>query len=242
MEKFLNKYFTEKEKIILACSAWPDSMYICYKILETNYKKNLILCYFNHNLRKEAKDEEKFLLNLWKKFDIKIEIWNENIKKLQKESKKSISIEELARKERYKFFHKILKKYNSNKIILAHHLDDKIETFMFNLIRWTKITWLINMIECKEVVFPFKYKILRPILNLQKKEILSFLEKDNLDYKIDKTNFLNDFSRNKLRNQIMPKIENINSNYRKNIQNFINYLTEIDKLINLEVKNFFQII
>ena len=233
MEKFLEKYFKRDEKVIVWCSAWPDSMFLVYKILETKFAKNLVICYFNHNLREEALEEERFLEDLAKEKWFQIEIWDEKIKELKEKFYKSISLEELARQKRYEFFNAILNIYNSDKILLAHHLDDKIETFFFNLVRGSKISWLVNMKEKSWV-------ILRPLLNISKKEILEFLEKNNLPYKIDKTNFENDFTRNKLRNLIIPKFSEINEKYKQNISNFMDYLDEIKDLLDLEVKNFLE--
>lgn len=233
MEKFLEKYFKKDEKVIVWCSAWPDSMFLVYKILETKFAKNLVICYFNHNLREEALEEERFLEDLAKEKWFQIEIWDAKIKELKEKFYKSISLEELARQKRYEFFNAILNIYNSDKILLAHHLDDKIETFFFNLVRGSKISWLVNMKEKSWV-------ILRPLLNISKKEILEFLEKNNLPYKIDKTNFENDFTRNKLRNLIIPKFSEINEKYKQNISNFMDYLDEIKDLLDLEVKNFLE--
>ena len=233
MEKFLEKYFKKDEKVIVWCSAWPDSMFLVYKILETKFAKNLVICYFNHNLREEALEEEKFLEDLAKEKWFQIEIWDAKIKELKEKFYKSISLEELARQKRYEFFNAILNIYNSDKILLAHHLDDKIETFFFNLVRGSKISWLVNMKEKSWV-------ILRPLLNISKKEILEFLEKNNLSYKIDKTNFENDFARNKLRNLIIPKFSEINEKYKQNISNFMDYLDEIKDLLDLEVNNFLE--
>ena len=233
MEKFLEKYFKKDEKVIVWCSAWPDSMFLVYKILETKFAKNLVICYFNHNLREEALEEERFLEDLAREKWFQIEIWDAKIKELKEKFYKSISLEELARQKRYEFFNAILNIYNSDKILLAHHLDDKIETFFFNLVRGSKISWLVNMKEKSWV-------ILRPLLNISKKEILEFLEKNNLPYKIDKTNFENDFTRNKLRNLIIPKFSEINEKYKQNISNFMDYLDEIKDLLDLEVKNFLE--
>ena len=177
MEKFLEKYFKKDEKVIVWCSAWPDSMFLVYKILETKFAKNLVICYFNHNLREEALEEERFLEDLAKEKWFQIEIWDAKIKELKEKFYKSISLEELARQKRYEFFNAILNIYNSDKILLAHHLDDKIETFFFNLVRGSKISWLVNMKEKSWV-------ILRPLLNISKKERESIiLKRDRELYK-----------------------------------------------------------
>lgn len=231
MQKFLEKHFKENEKIIIWCSTWPDSMYLLYKILETSFAKNVVACYFNHNLREESKQEEKFLEDLWKEKWFQVEIASAPMKEIWENFYKSISLEEVCRQKRYEFFNAILNIYNSDKILLAHHLDDKIETFFFNLARGSKITWLVNMQEKS-------WAILRPLLNITKDEILDYLRKNNLEYKIDKTNFENDYTRNKLRNLILPNFSEINQNYKKNISSFMEYLAEIKENIDEEIKNF----
>jgi tRNA(Ile)-lysidine synthase len=79
---------------------------------------------------------------------------------------------------------------------------------------------------------------LRPLLNLEKSDILEYLDKNNLKYFIDDSNFENKYTRNKLRNNIIPKFEEINSAYKKNIKNTISYFSEVKEFIDLEVKNF----
>lgn len=64
LQTFLSKYFSADDKIILACSTGPDSMYLLYKLLETPYRKNIVACYFNHKTRPETDREEQFLVEL----------------------------------------------------------------------------------------------------------------------------------------------------------------------------------
>lgn len=230
MQLFLEKYFKKDDRIILACSTWPDSMYLLHKILETSYKDNLVVCYFNHKIRKEADKEEEFIEKLWKKLCFQVEIWSADIKAIQK-AVPSKSIEEIAREKRYAFFNAVLNIHNSKYILTAHHLDDKIETFFFNLLRWSKITGLINMTEKNGA-------ILRPLLNITKSEILEYLEINKLKYNIDETNLDTEITRNYLRLDVIPKLWKINSNFKDNIWNFMNYLGNVKDFIDVEVKNF----
>lgn len=230
LEKFLQKYYTKDQKIILACSTWPDSMFLLYKILQTSFKNNLVACYFNHKIRPEADYEEIFLENLWKKLWFQVEIWEANIKKIQT-LYPSISLEELARKKRYDFLWVIRDIYKSPFVLTAHHLDDKIETFLFNLTRWSKLTGFINMTEKS-------WLILRPLLDITKSEIIDFLEKNSLEYKIDSTNFDNNISRNVFRNEIIPKFWQINSNFKQNIKNTLDYFLELKNFLDQEVVKF----
>lgn len=230
MQTILQKYFTPSDKIILACSTGPDSMYLLYEILKTSYKDNLVACYFNHKLRPEADEEEIFLENLWKKLWFQVEIWSANIKEIQK-LYPSISTEELARKKRYDFLWVIRDIYKAPYVLTAHHLDDKIETFLFNLARGSKLTWFINMTEKL-------WLILRPLLHLEKSEILKYLDENKLEYRVDKTNFDNEITRNFLRNEIIPNFSKINTNFKNNISNTLSYFEELKDFIDEEIKKF----
>ncbi len=229
---FLNKYFNKEDKIILACSTWPDSMYLLHKILKTSYKDNLVVCYFNHKLRKEADFEEEFIEKLWKKLWFEVEIWSADIKAIHNKCA-SKSIEEIAREKRYQFLNAVLNIHNAKYLLTAHHLDDKIETFFFNLFRWSKITGLINMTEQS-------WSILRPLLWKTKADILDYLEKHNHKYNIDNTNLDTEITRNYLRIDIIPKLGKINQNFKENIWNFMSYLENVKDFIDIEVKKFLE--
>ncbi len=232
IETFLEKYYKNNETIILACSAGPDSMFLLYNILKTDYKKKLVVCYFNHQTRPETDEEEQFLEQLWKKEWFKLEVATCDFEKIQK-LYPSKSFEELAREKRYQFFDAVMHIYKTNKVLLAHHLDDKIETFFFNLIRGSKLTGLINMTESSTW-------ILRPLLHLEKTEILEYLDTNNLRYFIDSSNAENIYSRNKLRNTIIPKFEKINSAYKKNIKNTLSYFEELKEFLQTEIEYFLK--
>ena len=231
LENFLQKYYQKDEPIILACSTGPDSMFLLYELLKTSFKNNIVACYFNHKLRIEADEEEIFLENLWKKLWFKVEIASADIKKIRDSLYPSISLEELAREKRYMFFSAICEIYNTKKLMTAHHLDDKIETFFFNLARWSKLTGLVNMTESH-------WNVLRPLLNLEKSQILKYLDENNLEYRIDKTNFDNDITRNLFRNEIIPKFYKVNSQFKNNIKNTLDYFEELKNHIDKEVNNF----
>ncbi len=230
IEKFLDKYYSPNEPIILACSTGPDSMYLLYEILKTKYKDNLVACYFNHKLRDEADGEEKWLEELGKKIWFKVEVGYAYIKDIQK-LYPSKSLEELAREKRYAFLNAILNIYESKYILTAHHLDDKIETFFHNLLRGTKLTGLINMTESSGI-------ILRPLLHLEKSEILKYLDENKLEYKLDKSNKDNTITRNKLRNVIIPEFYDINPAFKKNLEKTMDYFEELKNFLDAELKKF----
>lgn len=227
---FLEKYYWSNDPIILACSAGPDSMFLLYHILESSYAKNLVVCYFNHKTRWETDDEEKFLEDLSLEKWFQFEVASCDFEKIQS-LYPAKSFEELAREKRYQFFDAIMNIYGAKYVLTGHHLDDKIETFMFHMLRWSKLSGLTNMKENHGGV-------LRPLLGLEKTEILDYLDTHNLAYKIDPTNAQDIYTRNKIRNNILPECEKINGAYRKNIWNLMNYLEEIQDWIDEEVERF----
>ena len=121
----------EEIPIVVGCSAGPDSMALLY-YLSHNLKNKIICCHINHNVRKESKEEEQYLKNYCKENNIvfehtKITDYKEN------------NFENEARKKRYKFYEKILKKYNSKYLFLAHHGDDLIETILMKIGRGSNL-------------------------------------------------------------------------------------------------------
>lgn len=227
---FLEKHYWKDDTIVIACSTWADSMFLLYHILETPYKNNLVACYLNHNTREQCKQEERFLEKLWNERWFKVEIADCNFTKIQK-LYPSKSFEELAREKRYQFFDAVCNIYNTNKVILAHHLDDKIETYIFNMLRGTKLTGLINMTESSG-------GILRPLLDLEKRDIYKYLQENNLTYFEDESNSENTYTRNYLRNEVLPSFDRVHPEHKRNISNLLSYFEEIKEHLDTEVNKF----
>jgi len=226
----LQKYISPEEKYILACSTGPDSMFLLYKILETPYRKNVVVAYFNHKIRPEADEEEVFIKDIGEKERILVETKALDIPFLRKNNP-SQSLEELSREKRYAFFEELRKKYHGKYILTGHHLDDRIETFFFNLSRGSKLTGLINMTELSG-------NILRPLLHLQKQDIEEYLKENKLPYRQDTTNTDTAIARNKLRMEIVPEFEELNKNYKGNIEHLLAYFEELKNYIDNEVQTF----
>jgi tRNA(Ile)-lysidine synthase len=229
IQTFLEKYYAPDEKIILACSTWADSMFVLYHILNSSYRDNLVACYFNHQTRDQCADEEAFLITLWKKEGFEVEVAEcdfEKIKKLYP----SKSFEELAREKRYQFFDAACHLHKASKVITAHHLDDRIETMLFNMLRGSKLTGLINMTESSA-------NILRPLLWLEKSQILECLQENNLTYFEDESNASSTHTRNFIRNEILPKFEQVHPEHKKNLSNLLSYFQELKTHLDSEVSS-----
>ena len=187
--------------IVVGFSGGPDSVFLVemLKKLKNFINFKIYLVHINHLLRGEDADsDEKFSFEYAKKNDLEIFIKRIPVKEIAKEIGKTL--EEVGREERYKFFSEIYEKVRATKIATAHNKDDQIETFLFRLIRGTSLQGLEG-IKIKN------NNVIRPISEIYKKDILEYLNKNEIQYKIDKTNFENEFTRNSIRLDLIPFIE-----------------------------------
>ena len=187
--------------IVVGFSGGPDSVFLVemLKKLQCFFNFKIYLVHINHLLRGEDADsDENFSFEYAKKNNLEIFIKRIPVKKIAKEIGKTL--EEVGREERYKFFFEIYEKVGANKIATAHNKDDQIETFLFRLTRGTSLQGL-------EGIKTKNNNIIRPISEIYKKDILEYLNKNEIQYKIDKTNFENEFTRNSIRLDLIPFIE-----------------------------------
>ncbi len=208
---------SENDKILIAFSGGPDSMFLYYilKTLQKEYNLKISLIYINHNLRDDVDNDIKIITKFAKENGVKLYIKNIDVKKYAKENKKSIEL--AARELRYEMINKTLMEIEYNKIATGHNLDDNVETLVFRLIRGTSIKGLKGI--------PIKRgNIIRPILHFEKTEIIKFLDEKKVEYVIDYTNFENDYTRNYIRNEIFPMFFNVNSNFKLKINELIEEL------------------
>ena len=189
------------DNIVVGFSGGPDSVFLVemLKKLQDFIKFKIYLVHINHLLRGEDADsDENFSFEYAKKNNLEIFIKRIPVKEIAKELGKTL--EEVGREERYKFFSEIYEKVGANKIATAHNKDDQIETFLFRLTRGTSLQGL-------EGIKTKNNNIIRPISEIYKKDILEYLNKNEIQYKIDKTNFENEFTRNSIRLDLIPFIE-----------------------------------
>lgn len=177
---------------------------------------DLVVCHVNHMIRKEADDDEKFVKDYCVRHGIKCYIKRIDVKKYA--NNKKIGTEEAGRKVRYDFFEEVMKDANFNKIAIAHNKNDKVETIIMNLLRGSGTLGLKGIEPIRE------QKYIRPIIEIERKDIEKYCEEMDLNPRIDKTNFENIYTRNKVRNIIIPYIQ---KEFNPNIINTLNRLSEI---------------
>ena len=219
--------------IVVGFSGGPDSVFLVemLKKLQCFFNFKIYLVHINHLLRGEDADsDENFSFEYAKKNNLEIFIKRIPVKEIAKEVGKTL--EEVGREERYKFFSEIYEKVGANKIATAHNKDDQIETFLFRLIRGTSLQGLEG-IKIKN------NNIIRPISEIYKKDILEYLNKNEIQYKIDKTNFENEFTRNSIRLDLIPFIEErYNIKFKDKIFSLIEEIRENNQNNSLSLSNY----
>ena len=232
----LNKKYNlieNNDTIVVGFSGGPDSVFLVEMLKKLQYFFNfkIYLVHINHLLRGEDADaDENFSFEYAKKNNLEIFIKRIPVKEIAKEVGKTL--EEVGREERYKFFSEIYKKVGATKIATAHNKDDQIETFLFRLIRGTSLQGLEG-IKIKN------NNVIRPISEIYKKDILEYLNKNEIQYKIDKTNFENEFTRNSIRLDLIPFIEErYNIKFKDKIFSLIEEIRENNQNNSLSLSNY----
>ena len=219
----INKYnlIQKGDKIVIGVSGGPDSMCLLDSLYCLKDKLNIeiFVAHINHMIREEADEETEYVKNYCKNKNIKCYVKKADVENLAKEQ--NLGTEEMGRKIRYEFFNEVAQKENANKIATAHNLNDNVETVLMNIIRGSGISGLKG-IEIKRKETNIEY--IRPIRECERQEIEKYCEKQNLNPRIDKTNFESIYNRNKIRNEIIPYLK---KEFNPNIVDGINRLSDI---------------
>lgn len=208
------------DKVVVAVSGGPDSITLL-DILNKIQRKGkikfkIIIAHVNHQIREEAIDDEKFVQNYANNKNI--ECYIKRIDVINYANNNKMGLEESGRKVRYAFFEEVMQKENANKIAIAHNKNDKIETMFMNIFRGSGISGLKGIEPIRE------NKYIRPLIECERSEIEKYCEDNNLNPRIDKTNFINDCTRNKIRNIVLPYIK---KEFNPNIIETMSRLSEV---------------
>ena len=191
----------ENDKIVIGVSGGPDSMCLLHILNGLKEKLNfeIVVAHINHMIRKEAEEETQYVKNFCDKLGIKCYI--KRIDVIDKSNKEKIGTEEAGRKARYDFFEEVLNIVNANKIATAHNENDNAETVLMNIFRGAGTSGLKGIEPIRD------NKYIRPIIECERSEIEEYCRVNKLQPKIDKTNFENVYTRNKIRNVLIPEIK-----------------------------------
>jgi tRNA(Ile)-lysidine synthase len=225
---FQERLWQKGSKIVLGVSGGPDSVCLLEVMVKiaSKYDLDLIIAHVNYGLRgKDSDRDEKFVKGLAKRYNLKIKVLKVKTVK---------AVEDNLRNIRYEFFEKVRQKNNFDLVAVAHNIDDQVETFLMRVIRGAGLKGLSAMKHKTE-------KIIRPLLNLSRSEILEYLKKNKQPHRTDKTNKENLFFRNKVRNQLIPYLEkNFNPQIKKTIFRSVKSIAEDADFLEKTTEKYFR--
>lgn len=207
-----NNIEIEGKKIVLGVSTGVDSMSLlnAFIDLRSDINFDIIVCHVNHNKRKESINEEAFIKDYCNTLNIKCYVlsfsdWSKD------------NFQEEARAKRYEFFYEVMEKENTNMLFLAHHADDLMETILMRIIRGTSLNGYSGF---HGVSFYKDKMIIRPFINVEKEKLYEYQKKAGFAYFEDSSNQDNDYTRNKIRHNIIPLIKELENDASSKFYDF----------------------
>lgn len=214
-----------KKRYYLACSGGVDSMVLAFLLKRLSVDFELL--HVNFQLRGEESDKDEELVKAYAdKLGVKVHVTRFNTLEIHKEGG---NLEQICRDLRYQWFQTFLNKTPSSRLLIAHHLDDQVETFYLNLARKSGVVGLSSLA-------PYRNRIIRPLLGYTKDEIYAIAKKYSIPWREDKSNHENDFRRNKLRNIFIPYIESTLPTIKESVITLIDAFQETKKNILSELE------
>ncbi len=203
------------DKVLIALSGGADSVCLTHVLvtLSGEMKFSLSAAHLNHGIRgEEADKDEQFAKEFCRELYIPFVSKTVKAEEIAKEA--GLTVEEAGRRERYAFFNEVCKKGGQRVIVTAHNRDDEAETVLMRIIRGTGIDGLAG------IKFIREDGVIRPLLKVSRAEIEEYCKANNLKYCTDSTNSDNDYTRNRIRNELLPYIrEHFNPNITESLIN-----------------------
>lgn len=262
----LKKSIQPADTIIAGISGGPDSVFLLHLLKKLPIK--IIVAHVNHQLRKEADADQTFVAKLCthnvrtnsktkyhdihnstaqyqtKSAALTFASLTADIKSLSQKRKQGL--EETGRKVRYDFFKKLAKKYHAKFIITAHHADDNLETIILNFARGAGLQGLGGMREIEQISLENSQKnsstifLLRPLLQISKKQILELIHFHKLQFRVDKSNDSLVYKRNFIRHKIVPLLKEINPGITDTLAKNTENIREINEFLKSAAENWLK--
>lgn len=234
IKNFIDKYnmIQKGDRIVVGVSGGADSVCLFDVLLKLApvYGHTLFVVHVNHGIRgKEADEDEAYVKKLCLDNQVSFTAMKTDVRAIA--AKEGLSEEEAGRKVRYEAFYHCFTENKCNKIAIAHNKNDNAETILFHLFRGSGIKGLTGIQPIRDV-------IIRPLLNTGRDEIEAYLNENGISYRTDRTNLTSDYTRNKIRHQIISFAkEEINSAAVEHIVSAANKLAEIESYLekNIEI-------
>ena len=231
---YLKDLLNDNDTVVVATSGGPDSMALFHLLLRIKKIKkiNIICSHVNHNTGRTGQDEEElYVKEVCEKYNITFE-------SMKIENYDNLNFESEARDKRYNYFEELINKYNAKYLFTAHHGDDLIETVLMRIVRGSTLKGYSGF---SKVVDKGNYKIVRPLIEVTKEEIINYNEEYNIKYYIDQTNLEDIHTRNRYRKYILPKLKEEDKNVHLKFYKFSKIMLEYDEFIKKETNKYMNI-
>lgn len=208
------------DKIIVGLSGGADSVALLHILTRLNYA--CIAAHCNFHLRGEESDGDETFAKQEAE-NLHVPFYKKEFETEAYAGQYKLSIEMAARELRYRWFEELRKELGAQVIAIAHHQDDSVETFLLNLIRGTGIRGLAGIRPCNG-------NIVRPLLAVNRTEILQWLAKQNIGFRTDRTNLSDEYTRNFIRLRVLPLLKELNPSVDDAILRTSEHLSDVEKL------------
>jgi len=212
----------ENSKILIAVSGGADSMCMA-SLFYSCYYPDFAIATVNFKLRGEESDADEALVCKWAR-DRKIKYFTQSFDTENYAKSEKISIEMAARDLRYSWFYEIMDKEHYDFLAIAHNLNDSVETLFINILRGTGIDGLSGIRQKTG-------KIIRPLLKYSRQEIMKYVVREVIPFRVDRTNLESNYARNRVRNKIFPEFEAINPSFLRTIERDIEYFSVAGEIL-----------
>lgn len=220
----------QQKTYLLAVSGGVDSMVLADLFQVSGF--DFHIAHINYHLRNEDSNlDQKLVSDFCEKHKIPLHLYEVS----KNDNQPKNSIQNWARELRYRFFREIQEKENLEFLVTAHHLNDQLETFIINLYKASGIRGLSGIPQNEN-------GIIRPLLDFSKDEIYEFAKENQIEFREDISNQKTDYLRNKIRHNIVPELEKINSDFLTNFSKSINYINQAKDFINESVDNKIEVL
>jgi len=224
---------SEQDKVIVGVSGGADSICLLFMLLKLQKEMGFSIAavHVHHGIRGEGADaDERYVKEICAKQEVELFCFHENVPEYVRMT--GCTEEEAGRNIRREIFEKVLKEQSATKIALAHHMNDNVETFLWNLCRGTGFTGL-------GAIRPVADEYIRPLLCLKREEIEEYLREQGIGYCVDETNSQDDYTRNRIRNHIVPYLEEcVNTQAVSHIAETIENIRIFNEYVEKEVEKY----
>lgn len=219
---------TSGEKVLVAVSGGPDSVVLLDVLIKSGY--DCVVAHCNFHLRGDDSDEDqRFVASLAKEYGC--EYCTVDFDTTAYAGENNLSIEMAARTLRYDWFEVKAGEYGCDRIAVAHNANDTVETFFLNLVRGTGINGLIG-------IAPRRGRVVRPLLDVKRTDIMKYVDDNGLAYRTDATNADTIYRRNKIRHDILPQFEQLNPSFIATMLDNMNHLAQAAEIVDDAISHF----